>query len=147
LKPCDWERLPYGHMLIDEPWGDISKVNYYLVYLCDLLRDHLRHPLYVTYGTQGKHLSQWHAKGLAVDLCIDKRKIEPLDVILAVTRLPFTGFGVIPRASHLKCTEALGLHVDVRPVSKIAQPQARWIWVDNKQYRFDMAHLIKFGLL
>jgi hypothetical protein len=130
-----------------EPWGQIQKINFYLVYLVDVLRHNLGSPIYVTKGTQGKHLSTWHDRGLAIDACIDSLKVHPLNVILQVTRLPFTGFGIIPNAEHPLCTQAFGIHIDVRPATKIAQPQARWIWNDWKQYPMDLEHLRKFRIL
>jgi len=143
----DWRRLPYGHMKPYEPWGNVAKMNFYLIYLCDHLREELNTPLYVTYGTQGVHKAPWHDRGLAVDAVVDTAKIHPLDVILAVTRFNFIGFGLIANARHPKCAQPLGLHLDVRPVKKVVEPQHRWIWYDGKEYPFTNAELKKHCLI
>jgi len=147
MKEHEWAMLPYGYMKPHEPWGNPEEMNFYLVRLCDLLRHDLGVPLFVTYGTQGKHRAPWHSKGLAVDACVDLERTTAIDVVLKVTRYPFVGVGLLPLANHHKCRRALGLHLDVRPQLKVAQPQARWIWVNWEQYPMDRAHLSKYGLL
>ena len=141
-----WRRLPYGYMKASEPWGNVSKMNFYLIMLCDHLRKQLGTELWVTYGTQGWHKAPWHGRGLAVDACVDLSKVHPQDVILAVTKFNFTGFGVMPDAKHPMCNHAMGLHLDVRPVEALVQPQKRWIWYDKSEHPFTHSQLKHFGL-
>jgi uncharacterized protein YcbK (DUF882 family) len=120
---ADWKKI--RHFTAGEPWGDVSKIDFRLVYLLDRYRHYRHKPIYVTCGTQGKHaLNSQHYVGRAVDIVIDSE--DDVDEILMVMRFPFTGIGVYPEWRHPACKNPLGLHLDVREVDATIA-RAQWI--------------------
>jgi len=147
----DWTTKKY--LTSSEPWGDPDLMSDDLVGLVDEFRGLLGSPFYVTFGTQGQHVAQWHAQGLAVDGVVDLFGKSPIDVVFTAMRLPFHGIGVYPKARHPRCRKPLGLHFDLRGRDNLNGHAAkRWLAVPDEksliqQYSLDEASLRDFGLL
>jgi len=122
----DWSKIK--HFTPNEAWGNPDLIDEKLVLTLDLFRELIKTPIYVTYGTQGKHVARWHGEGLAVDFVVDLAASPyypyPLDLIHTAMKLPLLkGLGIYPLAKHSKCKKPLGFHFDVRPWAKLA------IWI------------------
>lgn len=141
------------HFSPDERWGDPSKISRAFLLKLDAWREALGQPFYVTFGTQGKHVAQWHPLGLAADGVIDIRGRSRLDVILLTERFNFGGIGIYPLARHPSCSKPLGVHLDDRPLSD-PQGGARWLAIPDpkgkagiKQLPWDAEHFAKLGII
>ena len=108
-----WEKIK--HFTVNENWGDINKVNPYLVIALDALREAVNKPivLHYAYATKGHSENSMHYIGKAADIHIVGMSL--IDQYLAAEKLGlFNGIGV-----YLDWNNP-GLHLDIR------QKPARW---------------------
>ena len=108
-----WEKIK--HFTPDENWGDVDKVNPYLIIALDALRDAVGKPIVIhnAYATKGHSETSMHYVGEAADIHIVG--ISLVDAYLAVEKLGlFNGIGVYRSWNNP------GIHVDLR------QKPARW---------------------
>lgn len=145
--------LGLKHFSPDERWGDPSKMSRTLLLKLDAWREAFGAPFYVTFGTQGKHVAEWHPRGLAVDGVVELRGRARLDLVLSIERFNFGGFGLLPFARHPSCGQPMGVHLDDRPLSD-PQGGARWIAVPDpkgkagiKQYAWSKENFQRFGII
>lgn len=105
-----------------EDWGNPDEMSYSLLLTLDALREHLRIPMYIHCGNQGKHSeNSYHYirnGSCAVDLDFRGWKKSVVDLVLEITRFNFTGIGYYPEWQH-----EFGFHLDIRPTDK----GARWV--------------------
>lgn len=109
----DWNKIKYFSPT--ENWGDINKVNPYLVIALDTLRDAVGKPIIIhcAYKTSGHSKNSMHYVGKAADIHIVGLSV--VDQYLAAEKLGlFNGIGVYKHWNNP------GLHLDIR-----TQP-ARW---------------------
>lgn len=108
-----WDKIK--HFSPDENWGDVNKVNPYLIIALDALREATGHPIVIhnAYATKGHSETSMHYVGKAADIHIVGMSL--IDAYLAVEKLGlFNGVGLYPFWNNP------GLHVDLR------QKPARW---------------------
>lgn len=117
----EWGKIRYFSPR--ENWGDPERVEFWLVFLLDCLREFIGCPIVVHCGTQGIHTKgSYHYVGKAVDC--HAVGISLLDFYLAAERFPFGGIGIYP------CWNNPGLHLDIRPLRE-GEPGARWGRIDR----------------
>lgn len=152
-----WEHLRYFKK-DEQPFGfgDPDAIDTVLLRVIDNFRDYLGIPMIVRCGTQGEHVSNYHKEGLAVDLLIECKNLRPLDVLMAATRFPFSGIGVMPAAVYSKMKRPFGIHLDMRPIVGF-MTTAYWISIPNPikknsrqvilQYSLNEENMRRFGML
>lgn len=101
----------------DEAWGDPDKMDQYLLYTLEDLREYVKRPIVIHCGYQERVTGGFHPKGLAVDLHIDGMSLW--EQFESAIRFPFRGIGVYPKWNNP------GLHLDMRPLSS-GKPRALW---------------------
>ena len=102
-----WKKIK--HFTEKENWGDVSKVNPYLIMALDALREMVGKPIVIhcAYDESGHKNNSMHYVGKAADIHIVGMNI--VDQYLAVEKLgTFNGIGVYPHWNNP------GLHVDLR---------------------------------
>lgn len=146
---------PLKYFRRTDAWGDPDAINTELLLMLDGWRLRIGLQFYVTFGTQGAHVADWHRRGLAVDGVLDLAGTRPLDAIFTAMRFPFHGIGVYPRAKHPKAAHPLGFHFDLRGDENLSDRAAKhWIAVPSEengqlidQFPLDEKHLRLFGLM
>jgi len=107
---------------------------------------------FIAYGTQGRHKSDLHAEGLAVDIGISCKKGDKLKVLLDVLRFPFMGVGVYPKGVYSMLKNSLALHLDFR----LGTRKAYWIGIPkmfngkkgkNEYFGLTGDNLRKYGVI
>lgn len=137
MRTQDFQKLDHFHS--GEAWGDIDKLNYRMLWLLDCARAFVKRPFHISCGTEGKHKSEFHSLGLAVDFIVELKGRNKLDVYLEMLRFPFTGIGIYPQwtttPSGVRIPDPLGFHVDVGSVENLSRGvvQRRWLAYYNDE--------------
>jgi hypothetical protein len=131
LTEKDFERLPFKHFSPWEAWGDLPKIEFSLIEELDKWREFIGVPFYITFGTNGKHVTDNHKNGVAVDGCIDADLVCPIDAFICATRFNFNGIGLYPKARHPACKKPLGMHFDIATVE--GNPGRKRFWIGEIQ--------------
>lgn len=108
-----------------DQWGSADKIEKFLLFELDKLRERIGHPIFVTSGYRANSKESQHRNGKAVDVVCPG--IPLLDFYLAAERFHFTGIGIYPDW-HYNGAIVGGLHLDTR----IEEP-ARWMGVKISQ--------------
>ena len=109
----DWNKVT--HFTETENWGDWRKIDAFLIYALDALREMVGRPIIIhnAYATTGHSPNSQHYQGKAADIHI--KGLSVLDQYIAAEKINlFNGIGVYP------FWNTPGLHLDVR------QKPARW---------------------
>ena len=111
-----WQRIE--HFSPKENWGDPYKMDFRLISRLDLLREYIGVPIYIHYGTQGKHSAKsYHYTDPCKATDCFCRDISLLDFYLSAEKFSFGGIGIYPYWVRP------GLHLDMRDLN---YPTARW---------------------
>lgn len=127
MKNSDWKRL--GYFNANENWGNWQVLDFRLILFLDWYRAFIDQKIIITCGTQGKHKSDWHRKGLAVDCVLDGAKHGVLNSVFAAMRFPFTGIGVYPKARCSEFKKPIGFHFDIREINDMPPGVCRAQWI------------------
>ena len=109
----DWSKVK--HFNKNENWGDWKKVDPWLIYCLDALREIANRPIIIhcAYAENGHSDNSQHYKGKAADIHIKGLNVVDQYLIAEKSNL-FNGIGVYPFWNNP------GLHIDIRNVP------ARW---------------------
>lgn len=126
MEDKDWKEIK--HFKKQDAWGDPSLMSKALILELDRFREHIKTPILVTCGTQGKHaVGSYHYEGLAVDVVFPRvEKCDLPEIVMASFRFKFTGIGVY---SNWKYHDTVigGMHLDLRP----GNVRSMWMGVDG----------------
>lgn len=125
MTPKDWEKIKCFNL--QENWGDPYRVHKELIFKLDAMREFCKKPIIIhcAFKTTGHSKQGYHPLGMAVDWHIEGMSL--LDQFILASRF-FTGIGVYPFWNNP------GIHGDIRPITKITDPEARWWRTKSGQY-------------
>lgn len=117
----DWKEIK--NFSKKDNWGDPQKINKKLVQALDRLADKTGEKIFISQGTQGRHVANsQHYLGRAAD-CLFPNLSDLRDlytVFLVATQIDeFKGFGIYPHW-HYKSRIIGGIHLDIRETANSA---------------------------
>jgi len=116
----DWKFIRYFSP--EENWGDPYRMSLYLVKQLDELRDFIGYPIYILYGSQGKHSKKsYHYTDPCKAVDCYCKDLSLLDFYFAAERFNFGGIGIYPYWKPYP-----GLHLDIRGADQEFFAGARW---------------------
>jgi len=120
----DWNNIKYSKPNSTDNWKKPYEMKKVVVYLFDILRKKIGHPIEVISGKSGTHTSNsFHYNGLAMDLYC--KNISLYEFYLIAELLPFTGVGIYPNMNTIHC--------DCGIKSKGRNRPARWIGMKHRK--------------
>ncbi len=139
MNPSDWEKIK--HFGPHENWGNVDLISFPLILELDAFRDKINTPIFISCGTQGKHLANsYHYQGLAVDILFpEKEKKDLPNLFIMASRFKFSGIGIYPDWEYLNEKRG-GMHLDLRPTAL----KAMWVGIEKNYLAVDfqsMYHL------
>ena len=111
-----------------------------LILMLDKFREEIKTPIYVSCGTQGKHVSHsLHYSGNAVDVLFPNKLMEDLPTLCdTAEKIGFTGIGIY-NCWNLNHVSTPGMHLDNRP-GKIK----KWIGLETMYLPYNEVNVKRY---